>query len=224
MRILLVEDDQDIGNVLAQFLELQNFKVLLARNGNEGLVLFKKNEVDICILDIMMPKMDGFSLAQKIKKIDAEMPLLFLTAKNQKEDIIKGLKLGADDYICKPFEVEELVLRIQNILKRTKKIDPEIFPVGSCKFSFDKLQLISPNKIYNLTRKEAELLKYFLTNKNKILKREQILSELWGENDYFLGRSMDVFISRIRKYLKPVKNVSIDTVRGVGFVFREKIK
>ena len=222
MNLLLVEDDIDLGNILSQFLEMKKFNVHLARNGEEGLELFNKNEIDLCILDIMMPKMDGYSLSLKIKKINPEIPFLFLTAKNQKEDIIKGLKLGADDYITKPFEVEELVLRIQNILKRIKKIDPEIYYIGKLKFSVENLRLISANKTFDLTQKEAELLKYFLSNKNTILKRENILSEIWGENDYFLGRSMDVFVSRIRKLLKSEKNISIDTVRGIGFVYRDK--
>lgn len=220
MIVLLVEDDIDLGNLLSRYLELQGMETLLARDGIQGLKMFESNEVDLCVLDIMIPGMDGFELARKIRKRDNIIPFIFLTAKSQKEDKIKGLKLGADDYIIKPFEADELVLRIRNILKRAGKIEPELYPIGRFEFSFNELQLKSTDENFHLTLKEAELLRYFLQNRNKVLKREEILKELWGENDYFLGRSMDVFVSRIRKYLKTEEKVNLDTVRGVGFAFR----
>ncbi len=224
IKILLVEDDLDLGNLLCNYLDLQGFRTTLARNGEEGLHIFTEDDFDICVLDIMMPGMDGFSLAKKIKTSNPGIPLLFLTAKSQKEDKIKGLKLGADDYICKPFEVDELILRIKNILKRTGKIKPEIYSVDNVKLYFSDLQLACGENKHSLTLKEAELLRFLIQNTNTVLTRESILNELWGENDYFLGRSMDVFISRIRKYFKSEKNIRLETLRGVGFILRTKRK
>ncbi len=220
IKILLVEDDVDLGNLLCNYLDLQGFKTILARNGEEGFVRFTEENVDVCVLDIMMPGMDGFTLAKKIKNTNPDIPFLFLTAKSQKEDKIKGLKLGADDYICKPFEVDELILRVKNILKRTGKIAPEVYTLGKIELLFSDLQLICGDEKHTLTLKEAELLRYLFQHRNKVLPRETILSELWGENDYFLGRSMDVFMSRIRKYFKSEKNIRLETIRGVGFILR----
>lgn len=221
MIILLAEDDTDLRSILAQYLELQGFTVLAAENGQQGLDIFEEQHVDLCLLDIMMPVMDGFTLAQKIRKHDQDMPILFLTAKNQKKDKLKGLKIGADDYITKPFEVEELILRIRNILRRARKIGMEPISIGEFEFRFDELMLNGYGESHQMTLKEAELLKYLVEHKNSVLKREKILVDLWGEDDYFLGRSMDVFITRIRKYLKPETSVSLDTIRGVGFIFRD---
>ena len=220
MKILLVEDDIDLGNVLAQYLKFQSFDVILSRTGEEGLDVFRKNEVDLCILDIMLPGMNGLALAGKIKYIDQDIPLIFLTARSSKEDIMEGLRLGADDYVCKPFEPEELVLRINNILKRSGKLQPENIMIGEFKFNYSRMQLSGYGNSNRLTLKEAELLQYFLLKRNMVLKREDILIELWGEDDYFLGRSLDVFISRLRKYLKPEKSIKLETIRGVGYLFR----
>ncbi|KPK85319.1 MAG: transcriptional regulator [Bacteroides sp. SM23_62_1] len=220
MNILLAEDDTDLRNILTQYLELQGFTIYSAENGKVGLELFKNEHVDLCILDIMMPVMDGFALAQKIRKLDSFMPVIFLTAKSQKADKIKGLKIGADDYITKPFEVEELILRIKNILRRSGRADGETLSIGGFEFRFDELTLKGYGQEHQMTLKEAELLKYLLKNSNRVLKREQLLKELWGEDDYFLGRSMDVFITRLRKYLQPENKVSIDNIRGVGFILR----
>lgn len=222
LKILLVEDDLDLGNLLSQYLDLQGFETLLARDGEEGYAKFSREEVDICVLDIMMPGMDGFTLAKKIRNTKPDMPFLFLTAKSQKEDKIKGLKLGADDYICKPFEVDELILRVKNILRRTGKIKPETYSIFNVKLNFSDLQLVCGESKHSLTLKEAELLRYLIQNKNKVLTRDTILHELWGDNDYFLGRSMDVFISRIRKYLKADQNIHLETIRSVGFILRTK--
>lgn len=219
-RILLAEDDTDLGNVLAQYLELQGYEIILARDGEEAWQKFNQCSVDLCILDVMMPYRDGFELAKLISVKSPGTPFIFLTAKGLKEDRIKGLKLGADDYICKPFEVDELVLRIQNILKRTGLQEVEKYDLGSYSFNFNELLLKGSDKELILTVKEAKLLKYFLDHQNKLIKREDMLIELWGENDYFLGRSMDVFISRLRKFLQNDKTISIETVRGTGFIFR----
>jgi DNA-binding response OmpR family regulator len=220
MNILLAEDDMDLRSILAQYLEIQGFTILAAANGQEGWETFMNEHVDLCILDVMMPVMDGFSLAQKIRKQDSFMPIIFLTAKNQKADKLKGLKIGADDYITKPFEVEELILRIKNILRRAGRADGETLSIGQFEFRFDELTLKGYGQEHQMTLKEAELLKFLLKNSNSVLKREQLLKELWGEDDYFLGRSMDVFITRLRKYLQPEKTVSIDNIRGVGFILR----
>ncbi len=221
-RILLAEDDRDLGNVLAQYLQLQGYNVTLVRDGNEGWSVFDVSEFELCILDVMMPYKDGFELAEQIQHKSPKTPFIFLTAKGLKEDKIKGLKLGADDYICKPFDVDELVLRIQNILKRTGIDDSDKFELGEFTLHYNDLRLKGANAELALTTKEAKLLKYFIRNQNKLIKREDILLEIWGENDYFLGRSMDVFISRLRKFLQHDITISIETVRGVGYIFKVK--
>lgn len=219
-KILLAEDDLDLGSVFQQFLELNDFDVVWAKDGEEAWVNFQKQKFDICILDVMMPKMDGFALAKKIKSINPKMPFLFLTAKKLKEDRMAGLKLGADDYIVKPFEADELVLRIQNILKRVAPNEnKEIIQIGKIIFDFDELTLITPTQTHQLTEKEGILLNFLFQNRNQLIRRESILIEVWGENDYFLGRSMDVFISRLRKYFQEDDAIKIETVRGVGFRF-----
>lgn len=221
-KILLAEDDTDLGNVLSQYLNMNGFQVTLARDGEEAWESFQGNHADICVLDVMMPGMDGFEVATRIKKKKPDTPFLFLTAKSLKEDRIKGLKIGADDYICKPFDVDELVLRINNILRRTSIVIEGNATIGQYEFSFEELELKGPEDNHKLTMKEGMLLRYFLEHQNKLVKREDILLELWGENDYFLGRSMDVFVSRLRKYLQKEKTVAIDTVRGTGYIFRIK--
>lgn len=220
MEILLVEDDVDLQKVLAQYLELSGFTVHRAHHGKHGLEQFRKQHCDLCILDVMMPVMDGFTLAGEIKKIDPQMPIIFLTAKNQKEDKLKGLKLGADDYITKPFEAEELVLRIHNILKRSGKEEAQEVRLGKLQVRFNELLIEDGNRQHALTPRESDLLKYLIDHPNTLLTREQILEDLWGQNDYFMGRSMDVFISRLRKYLQTEESVSLETKRGVGFIFK----
>lgn len=222
MKVLIAEDDRDFGNILTQYVTISGFEVTLARDGKEAWELFNKERPDICVLDIMMPEMDGFTLAEKIKQSAQEMPLIFLTAKSLKEDIVKGLKLGADDYITKPFDPEVLILRINNILKRVYSSVNDDYHVSSTVLMFNTLELICGKKKEKLTLKEAQLLRYFIINKNKILAREDILTEIWGEDDYFLGRSMDVFISRLRKYVSDDRGIDIRTVRGMGFILEEK--
>jgi DNA-binding response OmpR family regulator len=218
--LLLVEDDIDLQKVLAQYLELSGFNVYTANHGKHGLKLFQEHHVDLCILDVMMPVMDGFTLAGEIRKLDPAMPVVFLTAKNQKDDRLRGLKIGADDYITKPFEAEELVLRLNNILKRTGKEDASSTTIGCLEIKYGELRIEDGKNTYNLTPRESELLKYLVENQNTVVKREDILEELWGQNDYFLGRSMDVFISRLRKYIQAEPSVSLETKRGVGFIFK----
>jgi DNA-binding response OmpR family regulator len=220
MNILLAEDDADLRSILSQYLEINGFSILQAENGQAGLEIFQNEHVDVCILDIMMPLMDGFELARQIRKTDPEIPVIFLTARNQKADKIKGLKLGADDYITKPFEVEELILRIRNILRRSGRIGAQPAGIGGFEFRFDELTLSGFNQQHQMTLKEAEFLKYLIEHKDQVMKRERILEDLWGENDYFLGRSMDVFVTRLRKYLKPDQSISLDTIRGVGIILR----
>jgi len=221
MKVLLAEDDRDFGNILSQYVTINGFDVKLARDGNEAWEMFEQEKPDICVLDVMMPEMDGFTLGEKIKKAQPDVPLIFLTAKSLKEDIVRGLKIGADDYITKPFDPEVLILRINNILKRAYSSSNDEFRISDSVLKFNTLELICGNTKEKLTLKEAMLLKYFIINKNKILAREDILTEIWGEDDYFLGRSMDVFISRLRKYISEDKNIDIRTVRGTGFILEE---
>jgi DNA-binding response OmpR family regulator len=221
MKVLLAEDDRDFGNILSQYVTISGFNVILARDGKEAWDLFNQDKPDICVLDVMMPEMDGFTLGEKIKEVQPEVPLIYLTAKSLKEDIVRGLKIGADDYITKPFDPEVLILRINNILKRAYSSANDEFKISSTVLKFNTLELICGDTKEKLTLKEAQLLKYFIINKNKILAREDILTEIWGEDDYFLGRSMDVFISRLRKYISEDKNIDIRTVRGTGFMLEE---
>lgn len=220
MDILLVEDDIDLQKVLAQYLELSGFDVRTANHGKHGLEVFRAFHTDLCILDVMMPVMDGFSLASEIRALDPEMPIVFLTAKNQKEDKLRGLKIGADDYITKPFEAEELVLRLHNILRRAGKGEVPTVQLGRLEIRFNELQIKDNGNSHQLTPRESELLRFLIDHPNMVLTREQILEELWGQNDYFMGRSMDVFISRLRKYLQAEPTISIETKRGVGFIFK----
>jgi DNA-binding response OmpR family regulator len=221
MKVLIAEDDRDFGNILTQYVTISGFEVNLARDGKEAWEKFNEAKPDICVLDVMMPEMDGFTLAEKIKQTHSDMPIIFLTAKSLKEDIVKGLKLGADDYITKPFDPEVLILRINNILKRVYSSVNDEYHVSATVLRFNTLELLCGKTKEKLTLKEAQLLRYFIINKNKILAREDILTEIWGEDDYFLGRSMDVFISRIRKYVSEDKNIDIRTVRGTGFILEE---
>jgi DNA-binding response OmpR family regulator len=222
MKVLIAEDDRDFGNILTQYVTISGFEVTLARDGKEAWDLFNQDKPDICVFDVMMPEMDGFTLAEKIKQVSHDMPIIFLTAKSLKEDIVKGLKLGADDYITKPFDPEVLILRINNILKRAYSTVNDEYHVSQTVLRFNSLDLICGKNKEKLTLKEAQLLRYFILNKNKVLAREDILTEIWGEDDYFLGRSMDVFISRLRKYVSEDKGIDIRTVRGTGFILEEK--
>lgn len=223
--ILLAEDDFDFGSLLKQYLEMSGYSVEWTKDGKEALDAFKKDHFDICVLDVMMPKMDGFSLAEKIIDLDPETPFVFLTARKMKEDKIKGLKLGADDYIVKPFEADELVLRLNNILKRTSKtiansnVNPT-FKIGQYYFDSHRLELNFNDNIQRVTEKESDLIQFLFEHKNQLLKREDILKAVWRNDDFFSGRSMDVFISRLRKYFKEDSSISIESIRGIGLEFK----
>ncbi len=221
--ILLVEDDVNLGFVVRDNLEKNDFKVILSENGLEGLEQFKNNNVHLCILDVMMPKMDGFSLAKEIRKINSQVPIIFLTAKSMKDDIIKGFNSGGDDYIVKPFNIEELLLRIKVFLKRSGITDlneEKKHSIGSYEFLYDKLLLKGPETEQRLTQREADLLMFLIVRKNQVVRREEILFNIWGDDDYFKGRSLDVFISKLRKYLQEDETISIDNYHGVGFCLK----
>jgi DNA-binding response OmpR family regulator len=223
IRILLVEDDPNLSLVLQDYLEMLEYETRLCRDGEEGLKAFKRHRFDLCVLDVMMPKKDGFSLAEDIRAMNQNIPIIFLTAKSLKEDRIKGFQVGCDDYITKPFSTEELSLRIKAILKRCQIIYDEnngteaVFEIGIFTFDSKNMMLTAPGFEQNLTRKEAGLLKLLSQHKNKLLSREYALKMIWGENDYFIGRSMDVFIAKLRKYLKADPKISITNVHGTGF-------
>jgi DNA-binding response OmpR family regulator len=225
-KVLLAEDDIDFATVLKQYLEIHQFEVRWAKDGEEALHLFKSQDFDICIFDVMMPKIDGFTLAEKCILLKPEIPFLFLTARNQSEDKIKGLKLGADDYIVKPFEADELVLRLTNILKRASKKTIETatnnIQIGLYLFDTKRLELRTDNSKQQLTEKEAALLTFLYQNKNQLLKREEILRSVWHNEDYFSGRSMDVYISKLRKYFADDKTISIESIRNIGLEFKIK--
>lgn len=219
-KILLVEDDQNLAIVLSDFLEMEGFTVTHRADGKAGLDAFMDNEYQLAILDIMLPYLDGFTLAEQIRKNNKKTPLIFLTAKNMKEDKIRGFKIGADDYITKPFSTEELVLRINAVLRRLEpeEIEKEqIFNFGNYEFNYTEQILRTGNTEKILTKKEADVLRMLCLNKNRLLKREVALTEIWGENDYFMGRSMDVYITKLRKHLKNDPRISIVNVHNSGF-------
>jgi len=221
-RIMLVEDDMNLSYVTKDNLEKHGFKVSAFDDGESALEAFANEAFDLCILDVMLPKLDGFSLAKSIRNKNDNIPIIFLTAKSLKEDKIAGLKLGADDYMTKPFSIEELILKAEIFLRRSRVGHPplqkNIFNLVAYTFDFHELLLQYKNEeVENLTQKEAELLRYFCQNLNKALKREDILNAVWGDDDYFAGRSLDVFISRLRKYLSKDKSIRIENIHSHGF-------
>jgi two-component system response regulator VicR len=224
-RILYVEDDPNLAFATKDNLEEYDYEVIHAEDGVEALECFGKEHFDICVLDVMLPKMDGFTLAEKIRDSDSQVPILFLTARALQEDRIKGLRLGGDDYITKPFSIEELKLRIDVFLRRSKSDQPapakvDKSKVGQYTFDFQKLTLSLNGKSQNLTFREAEVLKFLTEKPDQVIKREELLKAIWGDDDYFMGRSLDVFISRLRKYLSSDPDIRIDNVHGVGFRMR----
>jgi two-component system OmpR family response regulator len=225
IRLLLAEDDPNLSIVLKDFLELQGYKVILCKDGQDALLAFRANIFDICVLDIMMPRKDGFSLAEEIRLSNQSIPIVFLTAREQKEDKIKGFKIGCDDYITKPFSTEELSLRLEAILRRCqiikndKALNSELIKIGIYDFFYSNQILQFKNDSYTLTKRETDLLRLLYDNKNRLLPREQILKSLWSNDSYFNGRSLDVFITRLRKYLKEDNSISIINVHGTGFKF-----
>ena len=222
-KILLVEDDRNFGDVLRSYLEMHEYNITLATDGEEGLKQFHKDTYDLCIFDVMMPKKDGFSLAKDVRERDKEVPIIFLTAKTLKEDVLEGFKIGADDYITKPFNSEELLYRIQAVMKRRggaakPEEEQREFEIGRFHFDFPLRILTFDGKEEDkLSPKEAQLLKMFAQHKNDILPRSKALTEIWQEDNYFTARSMDVFITKLRKYLKRDENIEIVNIHGNGF-------
>lgn len=219
-KILLVEDDTNLGNLLQDSLELKNYEVTLKRNGEDGWNEYKAGKFDMCILDVMMPKKDGFTLAKEIRRTNAQIPVIFLTAKVLKEDTIEGLKIGADDYLTKPFSMEELTLRMDNIFKRVPKAEvseQNEFKIGKYTFDNSSRTLTIGESQLKLTTKESELLKMLALHIDKLLERDVALNTVWGTDSYFAGRSMDVYIAKLRKYLKEDASVEILNVHGTGF-------
>jgi DNA-binding response OmpR family regulator len=222
VNILLVEDDPTLGFVVKDNLEANGYTVHHAPDGETGWQLYMKHNFDICVLDVMLPKRDGIWLAGQIRKKNETVPIILLTAKNMDEDKIAGFRGGADDYVTKPFNMQELLLRIEVFLKRTKKKEedgPNEVKLGNLTFNYNDLLLYNDQSRIQLTQREADLLRYLALNSNRVLKREEILLNVWGKEDYFLGRSMDVFITKLRKHLKDIPGVELQTIHGIGFKF-----
>jgi len=221
IKILLAEDDKNLGNVLKDYLGAKGYPTVLCENGKIAYEAYKRDTFDFCVLDIMMPEMDGFTLAKKIRKIDKDVPILFLSAKAMQEDRIHGFEVGADDYLTKPFSMEELLLRIKAIMRRSTLSDNEnvksIFNFGKYTFEYNRQLLIINKKEQKLTSKEAELLKLLCENVNNVLDRTIALNKIWFDDSYFNARSMDVYVTKLRKYLKEDTNVELINVHGVGF-------
>lgn len=220
--ILYVEDDQNLGIVVKDLLEEQNYAVTLCTDGQAATQKFGTQSFDLCILDIMLPNQDGYQVAEFIRKIDSTVPIIFLSAKSLSEDKIKGLRIGADDYITKPFSTEELVLRVGNILKRSQGLgltseNKDVFEIGQYMFNYPEFSLIRGEESRHLTEREANLLRILCLHKNQVITREILLKSVWGKDDYFTGRSMDVFISKLRKYLAGDENIKIQVVHSIGF-------
>ena len=228
-RILLTEDDPNLGQLLQEYLTNKGYKTDLATDGNAGLKAFWEGTYDLCLFDVMMPKKDGFSLAKEIRLTDKDVPIIFLTAKSMKEDTIQGFKVGADDYITKPFSMEELLLRIQAVLRRYQKAtftleaQPSVFQLGSYTFDADH-QLLTRNGVsQKLTSKESGLLKLFCENENQPINRSFALKLIWGDDSYFNARSMDVYITKLRKFLKDDPALQIMNLHGEGFKLLEDV-
>lgn len=221
IKILLVEDDFNLGFVIQDLLKIEGYTVHLARDGKEGLQRFNQETYDLCLLDVMLPAKDGFTLAEDIRKVNADIPIVFLTAKGMPADRIKGLKTGADDYITKPFENEELLLRVKAILRRAGKsasgAEPDHYTLGAYRFDPSAYLLCLGDECEKLTRKETDLLKLLCEHRNKVIERDLIANMIWGDDSYFVGRSMDVFITRLRKHLVKDPGIAIENVHGVGF-------
>lgn len=221
VRILLVEDDMNLGFVIQDLLKMEGFKVHLCQDGKEGLMQFNKEQYHLCLLDVMLPKKDGFSLAKDIRKINDEVPIVFLTAKEMTADKVEGFKSGADDYITKPFSHEEFILRVRAVLKRTmnnvEAPADDCYQIGKYSFAHLNFELEFEGEKQKLTKKEAEILKLLCQHKGQVLERDLIANMVWGDDSYFVGRSMDVFITKLRKYLAGDESIKISNVHGVGF-------
>lgn len=220
--IFLVEDDENFGSVLKSYLEMNDFKVSWVKDGADAVVKFNSQKFDFCILDIMLPNVDGFAIAKKIKQLNPKIPTIFLTAKTLKEDVLEGYKIGADDYVTKPFDSEVLLYKIKAIIKRNSDQvdDSGNFIIGKYTFDSELRTLSIKDDTVKLSPKENELLKMLCLHENKILDRDKALNKIWGEDGYFTARSMDVYITKLRKYLKNDPNIEIENVHGSGFIFK----
>ena len=226
IKVLFAEDEESLAMIVKDTMEVRGYNVTWCKNGKEALEAFSADKPNICIFDIMMPEMDGINLAKEIRSMDKMVPIIFLTAKSQTTDILKGFEVGANDYLKKPFSIEELLVRIKSILDRDKLFSPEAaemnnkYVIGDYLFNYRNQELYHEGKlIQKLTSKENEILKMLCDNKNQILKRKVVLDKLWGDDGFFTARSMDVFITKLRKYLKKDDRIEIINVRGVGFKF-----
>ncbi|NGM63225.1 response regulator transcription factor [Sphingobacterium sp. SGG-5] len=217
IKVLYVEDEQSLALIVADSLEDYGFEVIHRENGQDALALFRKDKADILVIDIMMPLMDGFTLAAEIRKIDMQVPILFLSAMTQTEDVVKGFHLGANDYVRKPFKIEELIVRIEALTKRTRKIGPQILQIGNYILDTNRNTLTFDGKKESLSFRECELMRRLFENKDTVVAREDIVRAYWSDDTYFTGRSLDVFISRIRKYLAQDERIKITNVRGIGY-------
>jgi DNA-binding response OmpR family regulator len=221
-KVLLAEDDAALGFVIKDSLQEEGYTVVLCPDGQSAIDRFDKNEFNICLLDVMLPNKDGLAVAKKIRQQTDQVPILFLTARSMEEDKIKGFLTGADDYITKPFSMRELLLRMDVFLRRTKKMHSEqvkSYKFGSVEFSYTDLKVTSHKGTASITQKEADLLRFLCEHPNKVLKREEVLLNVWGKDDYFLGRSMDVFITKLRKHFKDDPDIVLETIHGIGFRF-----
>jgi DNA-binding response OmpR family regulator len=226
-KVFLAEDDASLGFVIKDNLEEEGFEVVHCLDGQTAMERFNKDEFDICLLDVMMPNKDGFALAKKIRQQSDLIPILFLTSKSMEEDKVKGFQTGADDYITKPFSMQELMMRMNVFLRRTKKMHSEMqeeYQIGNLRFSYTDLRLFTPQGNYSLTQREADLLRFLCKHPNKVLKREEVLMNVWGKDDYFLGRSMDVFMTKLRKYFKEDSAINLETIHGRGFRFNATVQ
>ncbi|NRD23311.1 response regulator transcription factor [Winogradskyella litoriviva] len=223
IKLLLAEDETALGQIIKESLETRNFNVILCENGEKAFEKYKTESPEILVLDVMMPKKDGFTLAKEIRAIDHTIPIIFLTAKSQTTDVVEGFSIGGNDYLKKPFSMEELIVRVHNLVDRTKtQKTSEVITLGNFTFNFPKQQLQFKNDTsIQLTHREAHLLFHLIKNKNKVLDRSLILNKLWGTDDFFTARSMDVFISKLRKKLKKDENIQIINVRGFGYKLTE---
>ena len=222
IKILLVEDDLNLGLVIADHLKSLDYDVICAEDGSEGLVKFNEDAFDLCILDVMLPLLDGFSLARDIRKINTEIPILFLTAKSMTEDKITGFEAGGDDYLTKPFSIQEFQLRVKALLRRVKVAkteDEKVYNIGLYSYDKENQILTISGKEKTLTKKEAQILRLLYKYKNQVISREIILKGVWGQDDYFVGRSLDVFITKLRKYFGEDPRIVISNLHGVGFKF-----
>lgn len=220
-KVLITEDDPNLGQILSEYLELKGFETVLCPDGEEGAKQFARDRFDLCILDLMMPKKDGFTLASEIREKNEDVPIIFLTAKSMQEDVLQGFKVGGDDYITKPFSMEELLARIQAVLKRSKASSADEFPdeysIGSLKYYYKENRLVKSDGETKLTTKENELLRIFFENLNNTVDRSVALKRIWKDDSYFNARSMDVYIAKLRKHLKDQEKLKILTIHGEGF-------